>query len=142
MNSRFSLAVHLLCLLAQRPEERVTSEYLASSTGTTPVVVRRLLAALREAKLVTARRAGGGGWQLARRAEELTLAAVLQAVAQPESPRMHRNQPHPACPVGREVRKALTGVYHLADTAVERELEPITIASLLDTILHPTQPGA
>ena len=135
MNSRFSLAVHLLCLMAQTPDDRLTSEYMAISTGTNAVVVRRLLATLRRAGLVTARRAGGGGWQLARPATEVSLSAVHQAVVQPETPRMHRNEPHPDCPVGREVRHALSGIYRLADEAIDRELEPHTIAALLDEIL-------
>ncbi len=142
MNSRFSLAVHLLCLMAQQPGNRLTSEYLATATGTNPVVVRRLLAALRRSNLVTARRAGGGGWQLAMPAIHLTLAAVRQAVAQPDGPRMHRNHPHPDCAVGCAVRQALTGIYLLADRAIDRELQPLTIAALLFQILSQSPTAA
>ena len=52
MNSRFSTAVHILTLLASMPGERLTSEFIAASVGTNPVVIRRQLASLREAGLV------------------------------------------------------------------------------------------
>lgn len=52
MNSWFSTAVHILTLLASMPGERLTSEFIAASVGTNPVVIRRQLASLREAALV------------------------------------------------------------------------------------------
>jgi DNA-binding IscR family transcriptional regulator len=135
MNSRFSLAVHILCLLATMPEERVTSEFLAMSIGTNPVVIRRLMANLREAGLVTAKRAGGGGWMLERPAKLITLDLVRQAVTKDEALRMHKNEPHPACVVGKGVRRVLGGVYERADAAVDRELNGITVAGILSSVL-------
>jgi DNA-binding IscR family transcriptional regulator len=135
MNSRFSLAVHVLCLLASSPEERVTSEYLAMSIGTNAVVIRRMMASLREAGLVTSKAAGGGGWMLGRPAEKITLDLVRQAMAKDEALKMHKNEPHPACPVGKGVRRALGGVYERTDEAVDRELAGISVAGMLGAVL-------
>jgi DNA-binding IscR family transcriptional regulator len=136
MNARFSLAVHILTLLASSASERLTSEFLARSIGTNPVVIRRLLAGLRRSGLVTSKSAGGGGWQLGLSADRITLDRVRQAVMQGEAIRMHRNQPHPNCAVGRDVRNVLFGVYERADEAVDRELSGITVASILDEVLR------
>jgi len=135
MNSRFSLAVHVLCLLASVPEERLTSEYIATSIGTNAVVIRRMLAKLRRFGLVTSKSAGGGGWMLAHLAAEITLDQVRQAMAEGEAAKIHRNSPHPACPVGKEVRRVLIDLYHQADVALDRELAGISVAGILASIL-------
>jgi DNA-binding IscR family transcriptional regulator len=135
MNSKFSLAVHVLCLLATAPEERMTSDFLATSIGTNAVVIRRLLAGLRRAGLVSSKSAGGGGWMLGRLAEEISLAQIRQAVSAGEVARMHRNEPHPACAVGKDVRQVLLGVYSRADAALDRELSGITVAGILSDVL-------
>jgi DNA-binding IscR family transcriptional regulator len=135
MNSRFSLAVHVLCLLASAPEERLTSEYIAISIGTNAVVIRRLLAKLRRFGLVNSKSAGGGGWMLARPATEITLDLVRRAMAEGEAAKIHRNSPHPACPVGKEVRRVLIDLYHQADAALDRELAGVSVAGILASIL-------
>ncbi|OQC68483.1 MAG: putative HTH-type transcriptional regulator YwnA [Verrucomicrobia bacterium ADurb.Bin006] len=55
INSRFTVAIHVLCLLAHSQGQALTSEYIAGSVNTNPVVIRRLLAALRRAGLVRLR---------------------------------------------------------------------------------------
>jgi len=135
MNARFSLAVHILCLLASEPEGRLTSEYLAVSIGANAVVLRRLLATLRRAGLVSSKSAGGGGWKLAHTADQITLDQVRQAVNEGESAKIHRNSPHPNCPIGKGVRQVLLGVYSAADAAIDRELTGISVADILSSVL-------
>ena len=43
VNSRFTVSIHVLCLLASKRREPLTSEYIAGSVNTNPVVIRRLL---------------------------------------------------------------------------------------------------
>jgi len=135
MNSRFSLAVHVLTLLASNPDERLTSEFLAQSIGTNAVVIRTMLAKLRRAGLVTSKSAGGGGWRLALPATEITLDRVRQAAMEGEAAKLHRNSPHPNCAVGRDVRKVLVNVYAQANDAMDRELAGFSIASILIAVL-------
>lgn len=135
MNSRFSLAVHVLCLLASASDERLTSEYIATSIGTNAVVIRRLLAKLRRFGLVTSKSAGGGGWMLAHPAADITLDRVRQAMAEGEAAKIHRNSPHPACTVGKGVRQTLIDLYHQADVALDRELAGTSVAGILASIL-------
>ena len=131
MNSRFSTAVHILTLLASMPGERVTSELIAGSVGTNPVVIRRQLALLRAAKLVASKGARGGGWVLARKPEAIRLSQVRDALGEEASFRMHRNEPSPGCAVGQHVRHALGMVYEDAEKAVTRSLQTRTIRDLL-----------
>ncbi|KAA6464510.1 Rrf2 family transcriptional regulator [Acidobacteria bacterium AB60] len=134
MNSRFSTAVHILTLLASTPGERVTSEYIAASVGTNPVVIRRQLASLREAGLVESKGARGGGWALGRDPAKITLKMVRHSLGADAKFRMHRNDPHPECPVGQNVRSVLEDVYEEADRAVMRSLEQWTIADMLKRV--------
>jgi Rrf2 family protein len=131
MNSRFSIAVHILTLLASMPDERVTSELIAGSVGTNPVVIRRQLALLRKAKLVESKAARGGGWVLARKPQSIKLSEVRDALGEEASFRMHRNDPSPNCVVGQNVRQALEAVYQDAEKAVTRSLQSRTIKDLL-----------
>lgn len=131
MNSRFSLAVHVLCLLAMQPEGRMTSGFLALSIGTNPVVIRRLMAKLREAGLVTSKGAAGGGWMLTRPAAKISLHGVRSALEDEVAMRMHKEQPHPACPVGQGVHQALSLVYGHVDAAIDRALAHVSVADVL-----------
>src|SRR6201987_2052821 len=131
MNSRFSIAVHILTLLASMPDERVTSELIAGSVGTNPVVIRRQLALLRQAKLVESRVARGGGWVLARKPQSIKLSEVREALGEEAAFRMHRNDPSPNCVVGQNVRQALEVVYQDAKKPLARSLQTRTIQDLL-----------
>jgi Iron-dependent Transcriptional regulator len=50
-SSRFSVAVHILTLLAHEQGRALTSEYIAGSVNTNPVVIRRMLGLLSKAAL-------------------------------------------------------------------------------------------
>jgi len=138
MNSRFSTAVHILTLLASMPEERLTSEFIALSVGTNPVVIRRQLALLRQANLVESKGARGGGWSLTRDPEKITLRKVRDALGAEASFRMHRNEPHPKCLVGQHVRGVLEDVYADAENAVMKSLDRWTVADMLKRVRRAT----
>src|SRR5713101_7515098 len=115
-NSRLTIAVHALTWLAlaqRRGRDVLTSDQVAASINTNPVVVRRSLGDLRRAGLVEVRHGTGtgAGWSLARAPEQISLLDVHQAL-EPESLfAMHRNEPNLECPVGRGIRQALGHVY-------------------------------
>ncbi|MBV9772582.1 MAG: Rrf2 family transcriptional regulator [Gemmatimonadetes bacterium] len=130
MNSRFATAVHILTLVARGEGEPVTSEYVAGSVNTNPSLVRRLLSQLTRAGLTTAQMGAGGGALLARPADRITLRDVYRAVDEGEIFAMHREQPNPACPVGRNIQSLLEARFDAATRALERELERTTIADV------------
>src|SRR5580700_3961626 len=64
-NSRLTIAVHALAwlALAQRGgRQQLTSDQVAASVNTNPVIIRRSLGELRRAGLVSVRRGANPGW--------------------------------------------------------------------------------
>jgi Rrf2 family protein len=130
-SSRFSVAVHILTLLAQRAGEPSTSELVAGSVNTHPAVVRRLMMALARAGLTTSRFGAGGGALLGRPPREITLLDVYRAVDPGELVAPHPEPPSPDCRVGRHVQQVLERRVHRATDAFEASLADETIADVL-----------
>ncbi|MFF3956008.1 Rrf2 family transcriptional regulator [Streptomyces sp. NPDC001890] len=133
-NSRLTIATHALAWLAlaqRRGQEVLTSEQVAASVNTNPVIIRRSLGDLRRAGLVEVRRGAGAGWRLAREPEGITLLEVYDAVdAQPPFG-LHHTEPNLECPVGRGIRPALSGAYGQVERVMRRELANMSIADVL-----------
>lgn len=129
--TRFAVAVHILLLLATEPAGQATSNRIAESVGTNPVVIRRLAGQLARAGLVRIRR-GPGGAELARPAEAITLADVWTAMRRPNLPLLptHRGPQRGTDPLGMRVPGMLRGVLDDAERAMERRLADVTLESL------------
>lgn len=130
MNSRFAVAVHILTLLQQGGGTPMTSEYVAGSVNTNPSLVRRLLGMMARAGLTTSQLGAGGGALLARPADRISLGDVYRAVDAGELFGMHREEPNPACPVGRNIQTVLQARICAAERAMQAELDRTTIAEL------------
>ena len=128
-NTQFALAVHVLTVLAARPEEVQSSEQLASSAGASPVHVRRVLGGLRRAGLVTSRPGVKGGWQPAARFEATTLGDVWRAV-HGDDRLLGLHEASPDCAVGQRIQSALERIDADAAEAIERELDKTTLCEL------------
>jgi Rrf2 family protein len=139
-NCRFAFAVHVLSVMATHEGEAVSSELLARSANTNPVVIRRLLGELREAGLVQTTRGPNGGAQLAKPAQEISLLAVYHAAAgQVEPFGSHPNEPGKGCCVGREIKRVLEGVADRARTAVEKEYAATSLAQVVSEMQSPIE---
>ncbi|MFE4216176.1 Rrf2 family transcriptional regulator [Streptomyces sp. NPDC056844] len=138
-NSRMSLAVHILTWLAYdrrgTDKEVATSQRIATSVNTNPVVIRRCLGQLKESGLVEVTQGRNGGWNLARPAEDITLLDVYRAL--PEEPvfGLHASDPNAECYVGFGIQHTLSEVYQEATDALCRSLSSATVADVLrDTL--------
>lgn len=134
VSTRFTVALHVLTLLASMPDEALTSEFIAGSVNTNPALIRRLMASLRSSGLVHSQPGAGGGWRLLAAPEAITLAEVRRIVKEGSPFSMHASQPNPRCPVGRNIQQALGPVYAHAERAMEADLAHTTIQSLLDAV--------
>jgi len=130
-SSRFAVAVHILALHACKGDEPLTSEFIAGSVNTNPVVVRRLLGRLRRAGLVTVKPGPGGGSRLSLPPGRQTLAQVYRAVEDEGLLAMHRHGPNPRCPVGAHIGEALAGIFEAAEGRFVKALEKQTLADVL-----------
>jgi len=125
------MAVHVLAVLAYKEGDPVTSQLLASSVNTHPVIVRRLLLALQKAKLVETRKGAGFGSRLSRSPARINLAQVYRAVEVEEPFTMPSKRPNDACPVGKCIQVALEMVFASAEEALEGQLAKTTLADML-----------
>src|SRR5690349_1573111 len=102
-NSQFSMAVHILTMLARSEGENLKSEYLAGSVNTNAVVIRRILSQLGQANLVTSQTGSAGGARLAKHPGDIRLADVYHAVSCGEVFALHPKGANKECPVGRNI---------------------------------------
>ena len=136
-SSRFTTAIHILTLLAYENEQAVTSDYIAGSVNTNPVVIRRLLRELANAGLVTSVPGTSGGSRLAVAPEDITLLDVHAAVEDEQLFGQHSQQPNVHCPVGNRIAEVLTPRFDDASRALKESLARTTIASLLHDVKRP-----
>ena len=138
-NSRLTIAIHVLVwmtLARERGLTWMTSDQVAASVNTNPVIIRRSLGDLRRATLVNVRLGAGAGWSLARKPREITLLDVYDAVEHEPLFAMHRTKPNLECPVGHGIRPALGQVYREIDQTLRRELTRTSIADVLRSTLR------
>lgn len=137
-NSRLTIAAHALAwigLYQSQGHKVATSEQIATSANTNPVVIRRLLGQLGKAGLVQSRRGVGAGWSLARELDTITLLDVYQAVEPGPLFAMHRATPDPGCVVGSGIQPAMQGIYDSIEKTLRVELARTTLADVLQDIL-------
>ncbi|BAU29923.1 BadM/Rrf2 family transcriptional regulator [Aneurinibacillus soli] len=130
INSRFAVAIHILSLIAANPGKSVTSDYIAGSVNTNPVVIRRISSMLKKAGLLQAR-AGVAGAVLAKEIADISLLDVYRAVqAQDELFAIHES-PNPNCPIGRNIQSTLEEAFLDAQKAMENELASKSVADIV-----------
>jgi len=132
---RFAFAVHILAVLAhRRGGGGVTSELLAASVNTNPVVVRRVMSTLRRAGLVCCAKGTGGGATLCRDPETIHLDEIYRAMEPQRSMAANRHRPNLRCPVGRGIKRMLAEVHAAAQEALEASLAERTLADALEHV--------
>ncbi|SEA84376.1 Rrf2 family transcriptional regulator [Paraburkholderia sartisoli] len=127
-SSRFAFAVHVLALLSLQDGAPLSSDMIAGSVNTNPALVRRLLSMLSEAGLTTSQLGAGGGALLARAPRDITLLEIYRAVDDAQLFALHREEPNPACMVGRNIQVVLRGIIDDAQRAMESSLAARTLA--------------
>lgn len=108
----------------------VTSEKLAQTMQTNPVVVRRIFGGLRDAGFVTSEKGHGGGWKFACDPNKLTLAQIYKAVGSPSILAIAHRTESPGCLIEQLVNAALNAAMNEAEAVVHTHLEKITLGEL------------
>ncbi|MFC5403361.1 Rrf2 family transcriptional regulator [Cohnella soli] len=135
ISSRFSIAVHVLSLLAISPSAHHTSEWIAGSVGTNPVIIRRVIGQLKKAGLVNVR-AGSGGATLVRGLSDIRLLDVYRAVDVVEEGQLFHmhDEPNPQCEVGANIEAVLRLLFGKAQAAMEAVLADVTLEELVHVL--------
>ena len=132
-NQRFAVSVHILTLLAAS-DDPLTSEAIAESVDTNPVVIRRTMAGLREHGLVGSRSGVNGGWHLLRAPDKIGLCEIYRGLEQENVLAMHTH-PNKKCRVGAHIRDALSEAFTSAQMEMEKALGNFTVANILEDVL-------
>lgn len=132
-NTNFAVALHSLSILAAM-DRLVSSEAIAQSVSTNPVVVRRLLGHLVRAGMVRSEAGKNGGFVLAKAPRRIRLKDVLAAVDDGAVFRVHPNEENPACYVSCGIKDVLGGIFSKVEQAVVQELGKTTLADVVDRI--------
>lgn len=135
ISSRFTVAVHILSLVTIENSALCTSEWIAESVNTNPVVIRRVMGKLKNAGLIQVRR-GTGGASLLKPLKEISLLDVyrsVEVVEEGELFQFHEN-PNPNCPVGANIQVVLELILNRAQEAMERILDEVTMEELITVL--------
>lgn len=131
INSKFSIAVHiLLCITQLSGEQKVTSKLIASSVNVNAVIIRKILGLLKKASLVKVI-SGSGGAFLTKSVEKITLLDVYKAVnTDCDSIFSFHNNPNPKCFIGKNIHNALDGCMDDAQKAMEESLDNVSLKDI------------
>lgn len=131
ISSRFSIAVHILSLIAVSPAYN-TGDMIAESVNTNPVIIRKIIGMLKKAGLVDVR-SGVGGASLLKDPEQITLLDIYRAVEVIENGELFNfhDHPNPQCPVGKNIETALRYEMREAQSAMEKRLAEVSLKQLI-----------
>ena len=135
-NTRFAVAVHIMGVLAALPDEAVTSDRIAASVNTNPVVVRRLICSLGRAGLVRSQPGAAGGTRLARDPARITLLDIYRAAGAGEMFALPARPPDPRCPVGCNVQEVLGALLAKAERSTGRLFATVSLRRFTASILR------
>lgn len=133
-NTQFSIAVHLLIALGFDSSGQATSGMLAESINTSPSFVRRILAKLSKAGLVSTTTGKTGACVLAKRAEEISLLEIYQAVDAPKAFAIHDYPAKESCLVSCNIESVMKKVLTKAQNAFESNLAETNLAEIIGEI--------
>jgi len=133
-NSQFSMAVHVLSMLARSKDENLKSDYIAHSVNTNAVVIRRLLGQLNNAKLVVSQTGANGGTRLARCPSEINLSEIYKAVSCGEVFALHTKAPNQDCPVGKNIEAVLCCLQKEIDKGIEEKLSRYSLQNVFEMV--------
>ncbi|MBF2483066.1 Rrf2 family transcriptional regulator [Listeria welshimeri] len=129
ISTRFSVAVHILTLIDMNKERSITSDTIAASVNTNPVVIRRIMSKLKKAGLIQSS-PGISGTYLLKNATEITLYDIYQAVKVTDNLfDIHKN-PNPNCEVGANIQETLDTVFIHAQQKMEADLKRTTLSQI------------
>ncbi len=112
-------------------DEGTTSEAIAKSLQTNPVVVRKILKLLEREGLVALCQGRHGGVGLRRPASRITLGQIYKAVESETGVFAMRSQVHEGCAVACAMKRRLGPIFNAANDAVEQALSKTSLAELV-----------
>ena len=132
ISSRFTIALHIFtCVETFKNDYKITSDFLAGSINTNPVIIRKILTQLKNAVLITVAR-GTVGISPTRPLKEISFYDVYQAIEPVENGDLFNfhSSPNPQCPVGKNIHALLDDKLKTIQLAMENEMKKYTLDDL------------
>ncbi|MEO1049540.1 MAG: Rrf2 family transcriptional regulator [Bacteroidota bacterium] len=136
-NGKFTVAIHICTYMHYSGKELVTSQQIADSVKTNPVVIRRIIAKLREAGIIGSIAGAKGGFFLNKPVEQITLWDIYLAVK--ENDLFYKPKPNPDCAVGSNLASLVDDSFEAAELSMKGALSNTNISMLnerLEKILN------
>ena len=125
------MAIHMFACIDTFSDQKMTSDFMAASIGTNPVIIRKLLQQLKAAGLIEVFR-GTGGVTITRPLNEITFLDIYKAVeCAPDEQLFHFHEnPNQQCPVGKNIHNVLDDRLHQVQKTMEDKLAAMTLADV------------
>ncbi|KXY55078.1 Rrf2 family transcriptional regulator [Bacillus cereus] len=135
ISSRFTIAVHILCLLKNDPSYLCSSSFLAKSVNCNPVIIRKILLCLKKSGIVHVSQ-GKNGAHLFKAPQFITLLDVYRAVGVVEKNKLFsfHEKPNPMCPVGARIHMVLELILIQSQEKMEEFLENVTMQQVVSLL--------
>ncbi len=135
ISTRFSDSIHILAFISiYQGKIPLTSDNIANSVETSPVVVRRIMSQLKKAGLITTVH-GAANPKLAQDPTDISLYDVFLAIEHDQHLFTVDDKTNPQCIVGGNIQDTLRYYYEQVETAAKAKLARISLADIIDSII-------
>lgn len=131
MDTKFSVAIHLLILISQSPRP-MNSEAMAESVGTNASYIRKITGLLKKSKIIVGGR-GKNGYKLTQKPEKFSMLNIYRAVEGEDRVHIldvHQNS-NDKCIVGRYIKPVLGSMFGAMESAFCKLLNKKTLADCI-----------
>lgn len=133
VSTKFSVSIHILLMVAMlEDKEKLTSDFIAGSVNTNPVVIRKLMSLLKKAGLVEVL-AGTGGMKLSKNPDAFTLLDIYSAVEIKKKDdifKIHQNSEE-KCVFGRNIINTVSPFLNQIQKEFEEQLSKISFSQIM-----------
>jgi Rrf2 family protein len=134
-NTHFTIAVHLMTILALFKDEPAPSSRLAESVSTNPAFLRQLIGEMKEAGFVTTKLGAGGGTLLSKPADQIRLLDIYRAIEGEVELKAHHTDCNSKCMVASEIGNIFHELSNEIDHGIAEVLSRTTIADLAKRVV-------
>ena len=138
ISTKFTIAIHVLTAVTYfQNDYKVTSEFLAASVGSNPVIIRNIMSQLREAGIIEIKR-GTGGIVITRDLSDISFLDVYKAVETNSKEELFHfhEKPNQECPVGKNIHASLVGSLEEIQNKFEKELSEHHVSDVYENIVN------
>jgi FeS assembly SUF system regulator len=129
--------VVVMTYMAWRRHETQTSHQVAEGTGLSEATVGKLLKVFARANLLDSHRGAHGGYELMRRAEDISVAEIVEAVEGPIALTLCVDEHPGSCDV--ESLCPMRGGWNQINTALREAFEGVSLASMAFPAVAPLE---